>query len=111
MNTKHTPGPWTYNGKARAVYAGPLSVANCTRNAVGITDTDQSDANCRLIAAAPDLLAALRSTQELLDTVANWLSGDEGYFDPDELDATARQLAGEAMTARAAIAKATSATA
>ncbi len=55
---RHTPGPWTYNGKSRAIYAwGAVgtSVANCTEDAVGVS----SDANCRLIAAAPDLLYAL----------------------------------------------------
>ena len=57
MNAKHTPGPWTYNGKSRAVYAGRVSVANCTRNAVG----ESTDANCRLIAAAPELLAAMEA--------------------------------------------------
>jgi len=64
MNTHgHTPGPWTYNGINHAVYAvydeSAYSVANCTKNAVG-TPEDHADANCRLIAAAPELLAALK---------------------------------------------------
>ena len=55
---KHTPGPWTIaNGEDRRVY-----LINHGRDAVGetvYTDT-RNPADARLIAAAPDLLAALK---------------------------------------------------
>lgn len=62
MTTKHTPGPWhvgvgqagviVYNAKGWAI-----------ANAVvyhGEHDREECKANARLIAAAPDMLAALR---------------------------------------------------
>ena len=56
---KHTPGPWQIaDGESRRVY-----LINHGRDAVGetvYTDT-RNPADARLIAAAPDLLAALQS--------------------------------------------------
>jgi hypothetical protein len=54
--SKHTPGPW--EAKGTDVFAG--------KNCIGICDTDNDtqkrmEANARLMAAAPDLLAALQS--------------------------------------------------
>jgi len=67
--TKHTPGPWTaeptqsgnYNIRQRPAFRPAL-----------VWDTglgDETYANARLIAAAPDLLAALRDVQIAL---AQW---------------------------------------
>ena len=54
--TEHTPGPW---GIDRAIdiwiKAGSLHVASIPRAG----DGDWSEANARLVAASPDLLAAL----------------------------------------------------
>lgn len=92
MKTKHTPGPWRYWTQRR-----PESEDTCTfRNldgaeilrAVTVTLTE-SDA--RLIAAAPELLAAL---EELVNAYIG--------------DVTATR-APEVIAARAAIAKATGA--
>lgn len=68
---KHTPGPWKSvyrNGMAAAQYghnvscdmhSGPGMVAGCDSIAeVRGHDDDEAKANARLIAAAPDLLAA-----------------------------------------------------
>lgn len=56
----HTPGPWvvleTVGGK-RWVYSGNLRVAKAASNPPRV----QRDANERLIASAPDLLAALKA--------------------------------------------------
>jgi len=51
-----TPGPWTTAKGERSVNVG--SFAKC-RFESGL-DADELQANCRLIAAAPDLLEALR---------------------------------------------------
>jgi hypothetical protein len=61
MNT-HTPGPWNDDAGLGIVRADMLIVATAS----GPNETDavssiaQRDANARLIAAAPDLLEALR---------------------------------------------------
>jgi predicted HD phosphohydrolase len=69
MTTKHTPGPWsTWEFDARSIAVGPdaggLAVAEIvSTNAHGITTAQTEErgaANARLIAAAPDLLHALR---------------------------------------------------
>lgn len=73
--SKHTPGPWTYTGESNgfdrafilaSVWAeiGPdcfdnLQVAWLDEEAY--EGRDDCEANARLIAAAPDLLAALNS--------------------------------------------------
>lgn len=55
METKHTPGPWRYDYAPG--YCGELLAANGTTLAEFVTEP--SEANARLIAAAPDLLEAL----------------------------------------------------
>ena len=67
MSTKHTPGPWTMHPRFDdgAEVRSLASVAWCsvasTHGASGsqVIDVDEARANARLIAAAPDLLAAL----------------------------------------------------
>lgn len=54
--SKHTSGPWTASPRQDGlynIYAGPHDVALCVR-----------PSNAALIAAAPDLLAALQSMLE-----------------------------------------------
>lgn len=52
--SKHTPGPWTV-GEKRGLKRGNYIV-------FPLPEDDEIDANARLIAAAPDLLAALKKT-------------------------------------------------
>ena len=58
---QHTPGPWyTRHGQVSSENsAHGCTIANCNRTAKGIPDAEV-EANARLIASAPDLLAALR---------------------------------------------------
>jgi hypothetical protein len=60
MNTKHTPGPWSRNIKPAAKYCTIFAGRNThvAHVANGLPD-EQIEANCNLIAAAPELLAAL----------------------------------------------------
>ena len=53
MTTKHTPGPWTV-GKCGEVVAGGTTLADV------YGDDEQADIDARLMAAAPDLLEALK---------------------------------------------------
>jgi hypothetical protein len=74
--SKHTPGPWeaervylTIEDPTMRItaYDGALYVAEAAyshvrgERAIHVTDADEMRANARLIAAAPDLLEALRN--------------------------------------------------
>lgn len=66
--TKHTPGPWETNDKRPqcngiGIFSGSQFLAF-----VGDSDSQTPcEANARLIAAAPDLLEALRSITDAAD--------------------------------------------
>lgn len=64
MGTKHTPGPWTWGQNYNGLYgAGKDNEVLCHAPYEGmwLRFGDQSKANAKLIAAAPDLLEALVS--------------------------------------------------
>ena len=63
MTAKHTPGPWSYVGKSRIRSGNPRQPI-ATAFGSGRTH-DERAANARLIAAAPDLLAALQAVDEM----------------------------------------------
>ena len=86
MNAKHTPGPWRVDGR----YVMALKEKQiCEAPAYGVVHGKVDAANANLIAAAPELLNALKA---LLIRVAD----DEDYG-PDHA----------VTVARASIAKAT----
>ena len=78
---KHTPGPWAVSGRE---INGPIDtgviVARIPEWGILADAPDPGRANARLIAAAPDLLAALEAVAEF------WAGGDV----PAELDAQMR---------------------
>jgi hypothetical protein len=65
-DSNHSPGPWTVDkriaapGKAAAIVAGDFVVADTTT-------LPNFEANARLIAAAPDLLEALKAVVAISD--------------------------------------------
>jgi hypothetical protein len=68
--SKHTPGPWKADDKGKAVFI-PLRAHHCEQLGIQVgfvswEDDKESLANARLIAAAPEMLAAL---QDLCDTL------------------------------------------
>jgi hypothetical protein len=66
MTAQHTPGPWEWRGDEGGWFLVPGVLAIC--NTDGTPGDDVIDrANARLIAAAPDLLAALEGLFLLLD--------------------------------------------
>lgn len=102
MKSKHTPGPWTIGGSmigGRNTDADRVSIARILRRPAihgGLvyhfpdTATDavqtgaEADANARLIAAAPDLLAALEGLVAILND-GGWIGdnpepGSPGYI-------------------------------
>jgi hypothetical protein len=71
----HTPGPWLFcddNGPDRNIWAGTTVIATTDGDSVAC---ETANANARLIAAAPELLSALKLC---LYTLKQMLS--DGYF-------------------------------
>jgi hypothetical protein len=76
---KHTPGPWQVNG--REVKGPPDSgviVARLPEWGILADCPDQAPANAALIAAAPDLLAALKLCQARLRSMS-WQDDSSVY--------------------------------
>lgn len=71
--SKHTPGPWLLNqtsGATHKVFGGPhicdINGDEIAWPCFGSADTnDAANANAKLIAAAPELLSALKRTLDL----------------------------------------------
>jgi hypothetical protein len=112
--SKHTPGPWEvgYHDKhgQRTVLSQHIEICTCWHHSVGAIEKEM-EANARLIAAAPDLLAALKkATHELnairaRDGAPQHISWDRGH--PIQTDACTHEY-WDALTEEcfAAIAKA-----
>lgn len=86
MTVKHTPGPWSSDGSGNITHQDKQPIAFVNWTAYG-----EGKANARLIVAAPDLLAALKSIAIAMD--------DEVLVHDDQREAM--------RAATAAIAKAT----
>lgn len=111
MTPRHTPGPWRYDYAPG--YCGELLAANGTTIAEFVTEP--SEGNARLIAAAPELLEALKQLSmwlPIMTEVAGMdAEGTQVEFS-DFLNDPSRQpetisIASSMTAARAAIAKAT----
>lgn len=62
MQTQHTPGPWIIHAPANAAFVRHPSIVSDTgevAKATWASSERQTNANARLIVAAPDLLAAI----------------------------------------------------
>ena len=70
METKHTKGKWHLNKYSHIVDDNEKGVP-ITSATIPMTETEESIANAKLIAAAPDLLDACQSALEYMD--------DDGY--------------------------------
>ena len=91
--SKHTPGPWTAIIEKDGEHVVDTYVVDVDEDVVVRPSAKLSEPDARLIAAAPDLLAALRAL------ITEWDRPREIPADPDWCDAIVGQ-------ARAAIAKA-----
>lgn len=101
--TKHTPGPWaaTRWQLFEPLCGVQIAVSANDRRAIALTglegdkDEAESRANARLIAAAPELLAALKQIR------ADWAAiGDERQA-PDEINVNEHWDAVDAAIAKA----------
>lgn len=97
--TNHTPGPWRVSklGGEPMVY-GPQG-AQIVNMRDALVFADENEANARLIAAAPELLAVLQS---FVNAWAEQIDKDKEVNGSDAVDF----IAGYLDDARAAIAKA-----
>lgn len=116
MNSQHTPGPWQFNDLDASIWPGPMGsrrapVATVFTAAQPESELSQESdhftpeeaANARLIASAPEMLAALQAIHAALDQPVQY-TGLRTPATTDVLRLDAR-LARE--MALAAIAKAT----
>lgn len=64
MTTQHTPGPWYIDCQNESAVIGYRAIVD--KNGYTVCDpSPMGEANARLIAAAPTLLAALQSIAEI----------------------------------------------
>lgn len=90
MTTTHTPGPWRVSGfyiaadePTRDKRGSHRQVADWTCGLAGVSDaSDLQKANARLIAAAPELLAALKRATQLMEDadLDDESPNDDGYI-------------------------------
>ena len=81
--TKHTPGPWTafYSENARQWYIDVASGGQfAIRQTAAVTTPAEMQGNARLIAAAPNMLSALRAIAARVNGV--WDDPDLIAFGP-----------------------------
>ncbi len=95
MNQQHTPGPWRVSESDTVVGPSGNVVAECCGYSVQATDAAQRkqggrEANARLIAAAPDLLAALRSLFENCAMIHSQWGDNDNKKEADAAIASAR---------------------
>lgn len=64
--TSHTPGPWeireSKQGEGVCIYAGQYGIGKVWN----LNDNPENEANARLVAAAPELLVALKSARAII---------------------------------------------
>jgi hypothetical protein len=101
--TKHTGAPWTIDSKFSThlepcdIFAGGISIAVIRRNNYMEDADTEPEANARLIAAAPEMLEALKETEQ-------WLVMSHGEPPADHREVTEHHRTIERI--RAAIRKA-----
>lgn len=106
IGSTHTPGPWEYDAESGSVHATKCGYQwtnkICDMESLEYGETTK---NATLIAAAPDLLKALRDIEVGANTVDGCYSRNPGNF-----AAALRDLREYAEAARRTIAKATGST-
>jgi hypothetical protein len=97
MSKQHTPGPWTVEGHTVNARGVAYGFANSTASA------HELRANARLIAAAPDLLHALKWAAEYVSLYtgdgAGWAGVQQGHDRDRFIDADTGDLDPERLRA------------
>jgi hypothetical protein len=79
MSTKHTPGPWKIYPEPRHVDRFKIvhaSTGYCIGEAYDVSGSPENEANAHVMAAAPDLLEALKEMTE----TGGWMPSDERFI-------------------------------
>jgi hypothetical protein len=105
MSTQHTPGPWFYLkgdewSHSVVTYHGELpdgSQSCWTVAGINKQREPEHQANAHLIAAAPELLAALLDVQKRIKEADEWWIGvkERGGFDEKMIDAVIAKATGK----------------
>lgn len=75
-NTKHTPGPWSINpADPREIIAADEVLVICRTPAT--LHQKRAEFNSKLLAAAPDLLEALRDMTRIASAASNGITGNQ----------------------------------
>lgn len=89
----HTPGPWTFDGPAHNIIVwGPQP----EHRVCFMTSDGPTSANARLIAAAPDMLAALEHARDFIIGLGQ--TSDDWPRDPYEATAKIETAIAKART-------------
>jgi len=98
METKYTPGPWVFHGQHQEIHAavdedGSQVIADM--NPDNDYPRETNAANARLIAAAPELLAALQALTATARTFRNVPKGQQEWtaLDDEALNAAFSAIA------------------
>lgn len=76
--SKHTPGPWTYRMHKLGGFVDGTDVGGRSKRIARVSIckermfVGEAEANTRIIAAAPDLLAACKAAREKLKMDGHW---------------------------------------
>lgn len=79
MQSNHTPGPWIWGKREHGLYgAGPDNEVLTYYHYEGmhVSHTQHREANIALIAAAPDMYASIKSSQEIFKAMMEAFGGD-----------------------------------
>lgn len=100
MNKQHTPGPWNVGDDSPNDYEGPMIDTRDRAVAVITIDhetesTPEDRANARLIAAAPELLAALQRLTRAMDDYDGDIPADINSPHHQALAAIAKATGGQ----------------
>ncbi|HEY9453453.1 MAG TPA: hypothetical protein VIR82_12320 [Bradyrhizobium sp.] len=72
QQAKHTQGPWDFQEEYGDTGQRFTAVRDGRYETVCIIDGHENEADARLIAAAPDLLEALKEAESLLEQTLRW---------------------------------------
>ena len=99
METKHTPGPWTYS-KGQGLYEQRYVIDSEPGRALAVCAgfEPRNEANARLIAAAPELLALMQDVLPILESMDHQREeGDEPMPLIDQVRATIAKATGKTL--------------
>jgi hypothetical protein len=95
VNAKHTKGPWRFSTKPQPngcpiVGANGLMICMLAHTVNQPEQRETALANASLIAAAPDLLVALRAITDQLERIGDTRRDKDGQFIEDAREAIAK---------------------